>query len=127
MPIVAAYGAWCSPISPGMVAGGGVPLMTCRPAGGGVCWLEGRPLEGGRMVLVRRAPDGRVHDVTPPGFNVRTRVHEYGGVSFAIRGEGVFFSHFDRPRPERAALVGGRPPPVRPRTAPARAPPRPGL
>ena len=36
MPIVAPYGAWRSPISPDIVAGAGVPIMTCRPAGGGV-------------------------------------------------------------------------------------------
>ncbi|HEX9312528.1 MAG TPA: S9 family peptidase [Actinomycetota bacterium] len=112
MPIVAPYGAWRSPISPDMVAGAAVPLMTCRPAGGGACWLEGRPLEGGRMVLVRRAPDGRVHDVTPPGFNVRTRVHEYGGMSFTVRGEDVFFSNFDDQRLYRQPLDGGDPVPI---------------
>jgi dipeptidyl aminopeptidase/acylaminoacyl peptidase len=43
---------------------------------------------------VRRTPDGATSDVTPAPFNVRTRVHEYGGGSFAFGAGGVLFSHF---------------------------------
>jgi dipeptidyl aminopeptidase/acylaminoacyl peptidase len=56
-------------------------------------WLERRPLEGGRTALVR---DG--DDVTPPEFNVRTRVHEYGGGAWLLHGDTVFFSHWDDQR-----------------------------
>ena len=51
-------------------------------------WLEARPEEGGRSVLVRRRPGGAREDLTPPPFNVRTRVHEYGGGAYAAR-DGV--------------------------------------
>ncbi len=57
-------------------------------------WCELRPSEEGRVVLVRRAPDGGIADLTPPGFNVRTRVHEYGGGAFAVAGGTVWFSNF---------------------------------
>ena len=40
---------------------------------------RGGPTEGGRRVLVRADADGSTADLTPPPFNVRTRVHEYGG------------------------------------------------
>jgi dipeptidyl aminopeptidase/acylaminoacyl peptidase len=53
---------------------------------GAVWWSEGRPSEGGRVALVRRAPDGLAADVTPAELNVRTRVHEYGGGSWALAG-----------------------------------------
>jgi dipeptidyl aminopeptidase/acylaminoacyl peptidase len=33
-------------------------------------------------------------DVTPDGFYVRTRVHEYGGGAWLLHGETVFFSNF---------------------------------
>ena len=57
-------------------------------------WTELRPSEGGRVVLVRRSPDGAIADVTPPGFNLRTRVHEYGGGAFVADGGTVWFSNF---------------------------------
>ena len=49
----------------------------------------------GRHVLVRAAADGSTSDLTPPPFNVRTRVHEYGGGSFVVVGGAVVFSNFD--------------------------------
>ena len=49
---------------------------------------------GGAAVLVRAAADGSTADLTPPPFNVRTRVHEYGGGSFVVVGGAVVFSNF---------------------------------
>jgi dipeptidyl aminopeptidase/acylaminoacyl peptidase len=57
-------------------------------------WTELRPAEAGRVVVVRRSADGVIADVTPPAFNVRTRVHEYGGGSFVADGGTVWFSNF---------------------------------
>jgi dipeptidyl aminopeptidase/acylaminoacyl peptidase len=57
-------------------------------------WAEARPAEEGRIVVVRRSPDGTVADVTPAGFNARTRVHEYGGASFVADRGTVWFSNF---------------------------------
>jgi dipeptidyl aminopeptidase/acylaminoacyl peptidase len=51
---------------------------------GRLSWVEGRPLEGGRKVLVVREADGNDRTVTPDGFNLRTRVHEYGGRAHAF-------------------------------------------
>ena len=47
-------------------------------------WSELRPDEAGRIVVCRRDAGGAVTDFTPPGFNARTRVHEYGGGQFAV-------------------------------------------
>jgi dipeptidyl aminopeptidase/acylaminoacyl peptidase len=74
-----------------------VTLREPRLAGGLVYWLEQRPTEGGRTVLVR-LNDDRPTDVTPPEFNVRTRVHEYGGGSYLVTGKTIFFSNFDDQR-----------------------------
>jgi dipeptidyl aminopeptidase/acylaminoacyl peptidase len=57
-------------------------------------FVEDRPDEGGRAVLMRRTPDGAVADVTPPGFDVRTRIHEYGGGATTVHEGTVVFSHF---------------------------------
>ena len=98
-----------------MVGGAGVGLNAPQPAGdGGVLWLESRPLEGGRSVLVRRTLGGEVVDVTPPGYNLRTRVHEYGGIPFAVHGDQVFFSNYADQRLHRQSLDGGEPVPITP-------------
>jgi dipeptidyl aminopeptidase/acylaminoacyl peptidase len=57
-------------------------------------WIERRPQEGGRKVIVRRSADGKISDVTPVGFNARTRVHEYGGGDYAVADGLVVFSNF---------------------------------
>ena len=46
-------------------------------------------------MLVRTDDAGRATDVTPPPFNVRSRVHEYGGGAYAVSGERVWFSNFE--------------------------------
>jgi dipeptidyl aminopeptidase/acylaminoacyl peptidase len=57
-------------------------------------WSELRPYEGGRIVVCRRGADGALSDVTPPGFNARSRVHEYGGGHYAVKDGTVFFTNF---------------------------------
>jgi dipeptidyl aminopeptidase/acylaminoacyl peptidase len=76
-------------------------------------WSELRPAEGGRNVLIRRAPDGRAVEVTPPGFNVRTTVHEYGGGAYTVDSGTVYFSNFADQRLYRQER-DGQPHPITP-------------
>ncbi|MYJ24077.1 MAG: S9 family peptidase, partial [Holophagales bacterium] len=88
--ITTPYGAWPSPISARSVAEGARRIDDLAAIGNDVCWLERRPGEGGRNVLVRLAPDGSTRIITPDGFDVRSRVHEYGGGAFLpFAGAGV--------------------------------------
>jgi dipeptidyl aminopeptidase/acylaminoacyl peptidase len=91
---VSPYGSWKSPISPDLVAGGEVGLEQVRIDGDDIYWIERRAREGGRKVIVRRSADGSEVDVTPAGFNARTRVHEYGGGDYAVSGGTIVFSNF---------------------------------
>ena len=93
-PNAAPYGSWKSPITADVVAGGEVGLEQVRLDGDDVYWIERRSQEGGRKVIVRRSPDGRVTDVTPPPLNARTRVHEYGGGDYAVSGGTIVFANF---------------------------------
>ena len=68
-------------------------------------WSELRPDEAGRIVVCRREPNGVITDVTPPGFNARTRVHEYGGGHFAVSGGTVWFINFKDQRLYRQDAV----------------------
>ena len=76
--------------------------------GAEIYWLEGRPAEGGRYALMRRHTDGAIVEVTPPEFNVRTRVHEYGGGAYLVRDGVVYCVNFTDQRVYR--IAAGRPP-----------------
>jgi len=130
-PATVPYGAWPSPISAADVARGVVRLSAPRlvgdvegpAAGGEVWWTEGRPDEGGRAVVVRCDAAGEVTDVLPPGWNARTRVHEYGGVPWlpvpVEGGTALVFAHWDDQRLYRLDPGSKTPTPLTP------APPQP--
>ena len=101
-PITAPYGAWASPISAQSVARQAPTVQEIAvdpappdPADGespsAVYWLETRPQDGGRGVIVRYAPGGVSPDRTPAPYSVRSRVHEYGGGTFAVHGGVIYF------------------------------------
>ena len=90
----APYGSWKSPITSQLIVADSVGLSTPRLDGDDLCWLEQRPTEGGRTVLVRRSSAGETADVTPAPFNVRTRVHEYGGGAYLVSAGTVYISNF---------------------------------
>src|SRR5579862_2289258 len=112
MPETLPYGAWKSPITSDLIVAETIGLGPVLVDGGDIYWTESRPGEGGRNVLVKK--DGG--DVTPPPFNVRTRVHEYGGGSVVIHQGAVWFSHF---ADQRLYLLepGGMPRPLTPAPA----------
>jgi dipeptidyl aminopeptidase/acylaminoacyl peptidase len=90
----APYGSWASPITSDLIVASTIRLGGGVFDGDDVYWLEGRPREDGRYVVVRRTPDGQTIDVTPAPYNVRTRVHEYGGGAFTVDEGRVIFANF---------------------------------
>jgi dipeptidyl aminopeptidase/acylaminoacyl peptidase len=85
----APYGSWKSPITSDLIVAKSIGLAEPRLDGDDAYWLEGRPEEGGRNVVVRNG-----EDLTPPPFNVRTRVHEYGGGAWTVCDGVLYFSHY---------------------------------
>ena len=114
--IVQPYGSWKSPITAELVAGGEIGLEQVRVDGDDIYWIERRVQEGGRKVIVHRSPDGRMTDMTPAGFNARTRVHEYGGGDYAVSDGTVIFSNFADQRLYIQKL-GSEPKPLTPQSA----------
>jgi dipeptidyl aminopeptidase/acylaminoacyl peptidase len=111
----APYGSWASPITTDLVASeGGVSFGSLDISDEGVYWTEGRPQEQGRSALVFRPHGGEPVDVVPADFNVRTRVHEYGGGAWFRDGTVVFCSSFDDSRLYRIDEPGAEPRPITP-------------
>jgi dipeptidyl aminopeptidase/acylaminoacyl peptidase len=115
-PIVRRYGTWPSPIAASRIAEAGVTLSQPWVEGDVVSWLEARPNEGGRTVLRRADPWGSATDVTPSGFNVRDKVHEYGGGAYALHAGIVVFANFEDQRLYRQE-PGSAPDPITPAPA----------
>ncbi len=100
------YGSWPSPLPLSLLTEGIRGLGEVRAADGVRWWLEGRPDEDGIQVLVRLEPDGTLTRLSPEGFNVRTRVHEYGGGATLVEGDLVVVSEFRGGRLHRITSPG---------------------
>jgi dipeptidyl aminopeptidase/acylaminoacyl peptidase len=95
---IARYGTWKSPLTAARVTAGSLRFDHLVVDGDDLYWVEGRASEGGRNIVVRRTSDDKILDLTPAGFNVRTRVHEYGGAAYTIHDGTIYFSNFDDQR-----------------------------
>ncbi len=105
-PVVLPHGTWPSPLEAADLAAGAIVPGNLLAAGRRLLWTERRPAEEGRQALV--GWDGReVADQVPAGFDVRTRVHEYGGAPFTAVGETVYASEYTD---QRLYRIGGRHP-----------------
>lgn len=109
------YGAWPSPVSAEMVASKSVSMSNVLlTEDNRLYWVESRPEEGGRHVVMRLGPsETEPRELTPAPYNVRTRVHEYGGMPYTVDGEVLYFSHYADHRLYRQ-VPGGSPEPVTP-------------
>jgi len=91
-PHTAPYGSWKSPVTADEVYAKFIGVGDIQLDHGDVYWAEDRP--EGRTVIVRRTPEGQIADLTPPAFNARTRVHEYGGGEYLAADGRVYFANF---------------------------------
>ncbi|MFL2634567.1 MAG: alpha/beta hydrolase family protein [Dehalococcoidia bacterium] len=89
------FGSWESIFTPETIIEGGLRFSEIRIDNQDIYFLEGRPSESGRSVIIKHSPDGTTKDVIPSNFNSRNAVHEYGGGSFAVRDEIVFFTNWE--------------------------------
>jgi dipeptidyl aminopeptidase/acylaminoacyl peptidase len=90
----APFGAWESPAGAELLAAASISMTDLQVFDGRAYWRETRPREGGRNVIVTRETDGPGLELTDARYNVRSRVHEYGGASFLLVGDVLIFSNF---------------------------------
>jgi dipeptidyl aminopeptidase/acylaminoacyl peptidase len=114
-PKTAPYGFWKSPITSDLIVSQSISLSDVRFDAEAVYWLEGRPQEQGRNVVVRAGEAGAdATDIVPKPFNVRTRVHEYGGGAWTIAQGVLYFSNFADGRLYRLGPGESEPTPLTP-------------
>lgn len=90
----APYGSWKSPITSNLIVAGTMGLGEIQLDGKAIYWLELRPSENGRSALVKWTPTGGIEEMSAAGFNTRTLVHEYGGGSYTVYNDTLYFSNF---------------------------------
>ncbi|HUL24189.1 MAG TPA: prolyl oligopeptidase family serine peptidase [Streptosporangiaceae bacterium] len=76
------YGTWPSPITAADVAGRRRLVSYPRGIGKDVWWQERLPGEGGRVTVMHLGADAKQRSLLPQPWDARTRVHEYGGLSY---------------------------------------------
>jgi acetyl esterase/lipase len=112
---IASFGSWESPLTAETVAAAGVAPRWVDVHDGVVWWAESRPAEEGRVALMREGADGAPEEVLPAPWNVRNRVHEYGGRPWTVVGDTVVFTQWDDQRIYALdTAAGGRPRPLTP-------------
>lgn len=85
------HGFWSSELDEKTAIGASVEYSQLKcSAKGLLCWVEQRPLDNARSVLCC-SYDGRIKDLTPSGYSVRSKVHEYGGMGWCFQGEDIVF------------------------------------
>ncbi|MGI9317221.1 MAG: alpha/beta hydrolase family protein [bacterium] len=103
MPKISRYGLWNSPISiDSLFRQPSVPAYPTRHLGQ-LYWLQALPDEGGRIALMQ-LQQGKSVCLTPEEFNIRSRVHEYGGKCFCLLGDSIIFNNFTDSRLYRQVL-----------------------
>ena len=107
------HGTWPSPIPASALTARQARIDEVRVDGESTYWLESRPWEKGRTALVRHDSSGST-DVLPEPWNCRSRVHEYGGGSYAVRDGLVVFCEFTTTRVLRLDPGATEPVPLTP-------------
>ena len=85
------YGSWKSPITSDLIVSETIGLSSIVIDNSHIYWLESRPQEKGRTVIVCQKPDGKIYTITPSGFSVRSRCHEYGGSAYNVVDGKIYF------------------------------------
>lgn len=85
----------------------GTDFAELKVSAQGLFWNEFRPADGACRIW--RWHQDQAQCLTPDGFSVRSRVYEYGGGSFCLAHDAVFFVNEQDQQVYRQALDGAAP------------------
>ncbi len=95
---IRSYGSWSSPISADSLVKGVSTISDIKTEQNHIWWSESRPEEGGRVAVVCLFEGQEPQEITPAEANVRSKVHEYGGGAWWIKGNTLFYVNYDDQR-----------------------------
>ena len=100
------FGSWPSPISAELITRAAPGLNCLQSHGESLYWVESRPWEAGRNVIMCCAADGSIKDLLPKPYSNSSRVHEYGGMAYAISDDSLYFVNASDQRIYKTDLSG---------------------
>jgi dipeptidyl aminopeptidase/acylaminoacyl peptidase len=85
------YGCWPSSLTTQSVSldSGDMNFLTADSYG--VCFINSVNGEKDKQAVWQLSPNGELNRLTPASFNVRSRVHEYGGAPYCIYDDTLWF------------------------------------
>jgi dipeptidyl aminopeptidase/acylaminoacyl peptidase len=84
------YGNWPSVISAELIVSDNISIDEPKLTTNSIYYIERRPQENGRCVIVKFA-NNKTTDILPEPYSARSHVHEYGGGSYCVDDELLFF------------------------------------
>tara|TARA_R110002072_G_scaffold1559_4_gene12929 strand:+ start:28214 stop:30313 length:2100 start_codon:yes stop_codon:yes gene_type:complete len=90
----APYGHWHSDLTAERIFRGSTSVAFLRAARHGVFFLLSLPEEDNTQALMFLPDAGELMRVSPPGMNIRSRVHEYGALPYAFDDDAVYYCNF---------------------------------
>lgn len=94
----AVNGTWPSHITPQDVAGKAPKISEPIIHKTFIFWLQAQASEQGRVGIMMKntqTPNEEAINILPPTFNVRSKVHEYGGGAYCVTDEYIAFVNSD--------------------------------
>ena len=85
------YGCWSSPLTAQSVSLDSGDMNFLRTDSSGVCFINSVDGEKDKQAVWHLSSNGELNRLTPTSFNVRSRVHEYGGVPYCVHGNRLWF------------------------------------
>ncbi|MDA7852222.1 prolyl oligopeptidase family serine peptidase [Porticoccaceae bacterium] len=104
------YGSWPSTLSAELITRAAPGLNFLQSHGERLFWVESRPWEAGRNVIMCREGDGSTRDLLPAPFSHQSRVHEYGGMAYAMDDSHLYFVNAADQRIYQLALAQDKQP-----------------
>ncbi len=89
--IIRQYGFWDSPVDEEKVAEVSSSYSFPQYDGDDIYAIKYIPKEGRKVVVRFRSGRSEEEIITPKGYDVKSRVHEYGGLSYAVKDSVVYF------------------------------------
>ncbi|MFW9856735.1 MAG: prolyl oligopeptidase family serine peptidase [Candidatus Thorarchaeota archaeon] len=103
-PQILPYHKWIGKLTSEQIFEEIIAFTAIKVVNGNIYWSELRPTEKGRITIVCRNIEGDTYDVLPGNVNVRSRVHEYGGVCWEVDEKYLYYVNFEDQRLYRKTL-----------------------